>query len=111
MSFKKKQLVVFGVIIFFLAVTLIGIVYMVNSVKSNITEIVEDRYAKVNSAMEIRQLFSSSDREILFAVNDSIDEREIRNSMEIIKNNQSQINLKLAELSQGVNTSQGSQID
>ncbi|MFJ7978210.1 response regulator [Peribacillus sp. NPDC096379] len=110
MSFKKKQLVVFGVIILFLAIMLLGIVYMVNSVKSNITEIVEDRYVKVSTAMEIRQFFSRSDREILYAVNDSINEQEVRNSLEIIKNNQSEINLKIAELSQVVNRSQASQL-
>ncbi|MBA9028795.1 response regulator [Peribacillus huizhouensis] len=110
MSFKKKQFVVFGVIILFLAAMLMGIVFMVNSVKSNITEIVDDRYVKVSAAMEIRQLFSRSDREILYAVNDSITKEEARDSLEIIKNNQDEIKLKIAELSQIVNRSNGSQV-
>jgi len=103
MSFKKKQLIGFGLILLFLAVLLTGIIFMLNSIKSDMTEIVEDRYYKAQSSMEIRQLFSRSDREILFAVNEA-NKKEAMASLQIVESNHKEINAKITELSSILNT-------
>lgn len=109
MSFKKKQLIGFGLILLFLAVLLTGIIFMLNSIKSDMTEIVEDRYYKAQSSMEIRQLFSRSDREVLFAVNEA-NKKEAMASIEIVEENHKAINAKIAELSSILNTVKAEQL-
>lgn len=97
MSFKKKQLLGFGLILLFLAILMIGIIFMLNSLKGNLTEIVEDRYYKAKSAMEIRQLFSQSDRETLYVANQANQENRA-DSLNIIKSNHSKIESNIASL-------------
>ncbi|KMJ57663.1 histidine kinase [Bacillus sp. LL01] len=69
MSFKKKQFVGLGITVFFLVLLLSVILFMTNSMKTNMLEIVEDRYFKVNKATDIRQLFYETDRQLLFVIN------------------------------------------
>ncbi len=69
MSFKKKQFVGLGITVFFLVLLLSVILFMTNSMKTNMLEIVEDRYYKVNKATDIRQLFYETDRQLLFVIN------------------------------------------
>lgn len=57
MGFKKKQMLGFGLILLFLAILLSFMMVMLNNLKSSMTEIVENRYEKVQDSMEIRQLF------------------------------------------------------
>lgn len=73
------------------------------------TEIVEDRYYKAQSSMEIRQLFSRSDREVLFAVNEA-NKKEAMASLEIVEENHKEINAKIAELSSILNTVKAEQL-
>lgn len=73
------------------------------------TEIVENRYEKVQASMEIRQLFSRSDREILFAADDA-NKEERANSLEIIKENHSLIESQIAELSGTLNKVKAKQL-
>lgn len=57
MGFKKKQMLGFGLILLFLAILLSFMMFTLNNLKSSMTEIVENRYEKVQASMEIRQLF------------------------------------------------------
>lgn len=98
MGFRKKQMVGFGLILLFLAILLSFMMVTLNNLKSSMTEIVENRYEKVQASMEIRQLFSRSDREILFAANDA-NKEERAESLEIINENHSLIESKIAGLS------------
>ena len=109
MSFKKKQLIGFALILVLLAVLLTGIIFMLNSIKSDMTEIVEDRYVKARNAMEIRQLFSRADREILFAANQA-NAKELTDSVQIVENNHKEIDSKIAMLSSILNTSEARQL-
>jgi two-component system, chemotaxis family, sensor kinase CheA len=67
-AFKKKQFIALGLTIFFLFVLLFVILGLTSTIKSNMLEIVQDRYDKVNRAMEIRQDVFQSDRRILQAL-------------------------------------------
>ncbi len=69
MTFKKKQFLGLGLTIFFLFVLLFVILSLSASIKSNMLEIVQDRYDKVNKALEIRQNIYESDRMILSMLN------------------------------------------
>ena len=109
MSFKKKQLMGFGLILVLLAVLLTGIIFMLNSIKSDMTEIVEDRYVKAKNATEIRQLFSRADREILFAANEA-NAKEMDKSVEIVEKNHQEIDSKIALLSSILNTKEARQL-
>jgi two-component system, chemotaxis family, sensor kinase CheA len=74
MGFKRKQYVGLGLTVFFLFLLLFTILLMMNSIKSNMVEIVEDRYFKVSQAMEIRQQLYQNDRNLLQVVtNNSVD--------------------------------------
>lgn len=74
MGFKRKQYVGLGLTVFFLFLLLFTILLMMNSIKSNLVEIVEDRYFKVSQAMEIRQQLYQNDRNLLQVVtNNSVD--------------------------------------
>ncbi|PEJ31378.1 hybrid sensor histidine kinase/response regulator [Peribacillus butanolivorans] len=109
MGFKRKQMLGFGLILLFLAILLSFMMFTLNNLKSSMTEIVENRYEKVQASMEIRQLFSRSDREILFAADDA-NKEERANSLEIIKENHSLIESQIAELSGTLNKVKAKQL-
>ncbi|WP_110926592.1 response regulator [Bacillus massiliglaciei] len=109
MSFKKKQLLGFGMILILLTFLLTILVYSLNTMKSNMTEIVKDRYVKVQLAMEVRQLFSQSDREILFAANEA-NKKEAEESIQTINENQRVIEEDIAQLSSIINTQQADKL-
>ncbi|KON85576.1 hypothetical protein AF332_01085 [Sporosarcina globispora] len=70
MSFKRKQLLGLGLTVFFMFILMFVILSMVNGMKANMLEIVEDRYYKVNEATEIRQLFYQTDQQLLNVLTD-----------------------------------------
>ncbi|RHW37379.1 response regulator [Neobacillus notoginsengisoli] len=70
MTFKKKQFFGLGLTLFFLVVMLFAILSWTGTIKTNMLEIVEDRYYKVNKAMEIRQYVLITDREIIHIIQD-----------------------------------------
>lgn len=109
MGFKKKQMLGFGLILLFLAILLSFMMFTLNNLKSSMTEIVENRYEKVQASMEIRQLFSRSDREILFAANDA-NKEERAGSLEIINENHNLIESKIAGLSGSLNQAKAKQL-
>ncbi|NHM32669.1 response regulator [Neobacillus terrae] len=86
MSFKKKQIIGFGAILLLIVSLMAGIFYMINSMKNNMQDIMDDRYTKVNLATDMRQLFFQSDRELL-SMTVSNDEQEIKESNKILNTN------------------------
>jgi two-component system chemotaxis sensor kinase CheA len=109
MGFRKKQMLGFGLILLFLAILLSFMIFTLNNLKSSMTEIVENRYEKVSASMEIRQLFSRSDREILFAANDA-NKEERAESLKILNENHSLIESKIAGLSGTLNKAKAKQL-
>lgn len=73
------------------------------------TEIVEDRYYKVQTVMDIRQLFSRSDREILYVAIDA-DNKDIDNSLQTINDNHISISEGIIKLSTIANQTQSQQL-
>lgn len=78
MGFKRKQYVGLGLTVFFLFLLLFTILVMMNSIKSNMVEIVEDRYFKVSTVMEIRQQLYQNDRNLLQVVTENSVDKEAR---------------------------------
>ncbi|MGF9977931.1 response regulator [Viridibacillus arvi] len=109
MSFKKRQILGFGLILLFLIVLLSIMVFTLNKLKANMTEIVEDRYYKVQTVMDIRQLFSRSDREILYVAIDA-DNKDIDNSLQTINDNHASISEGIIKLSTIANQTQSQQL-
>lgn len=97
MSFKKKQFVGLGITVFFLMLLLSVILFMTNSMKTNMLEIVEDRYYKVNKATDIRQLFYETDRQLLFVTNRN-DGENIESNLTNIAENREAVRNNLIEL-------------
>lgn len=109
MGFKKKQLLGFGLILLFLVILLSFMVFTLNNLKASMTEIVEDRYSKVSAAMDIRQLFTQADREILFAANEA-NKKETISSLELMNKNHDTIEERVAELSTTLNKAEAKQL-
>ncbi len=97
MSFRKKQFVGLGITIFFLVLLLTVILFMTNSMKTNMLEIVEDRYYKVNKATDIRQLFYETDRQLLFVINREESE-DIESNLANIAENREAVRSNIIEL-------------
>jgi two-component system, chemotaxis family, sensor kinase CheA len=104
MNFKQKQIFGFGLILIFMVILLVGIGSMVNSMKGNMLEIVEDRYYKVKDVTEVRQLFYQIDREKLNILYED-DVNQLNESLTIIENNHKQIQEILYLLSENINRS------
>lgn len=105
MSFRKKQILGFGLIMLFITVMLVGIIVMINNMKSNMLEIVEDRYGKVSQATEIQQLFSQSDRELLYLMNEE-NKQSREESIKRLENNRVTIQKDITTLSSILNRAQ-----
>ncbi|MGE7621509.1 response regulator [Viridibacillus sp. NPDC096237] len=109
MSFKKRQIIGFGLILLFLIIMLSTMIFTLNKLKTDMTEIVEDRYYKVQTVMEIRQLFSRSDREILYAAIDA-KKSDINSSLQTISDNQAAISVNIIKLSTIANQTTSQQL-
>ena len=105
MSFRKKQFVGLGITIFFLVLLLSMIFIMANSMKTNMLEIVEDRYYKVSKAMEIRQLFYQTDRQLLYVINRA-DNENIDEILFRLQENREEVRRKITELETTVDRSE-----
>lgn len=71
MGFKRKQYVGLGLTVFFLFLLLFTILVMMNSIRANMLEIVQDRYFKVSEVTDIRQQLYQKDRDLVrFITND-----------------------------------------
>lgn len=102
MTFKKKQFIGLGLTVFFLAIMLFAIMFMTGSIKANMLEVVQDRYEKVNKAMEIRQLIYQEDRELLFLINQA-EKTGSKDQASILDESHQQINGKISELEATLN--------
>lgn len=109
MSFKKRQIIGFGLILLFLIILLSTMIFTLSKLKTDMTEIVEDRYYKVQTVMEIRQLFSRSDREILYAAIDA-KKSDIDSSLQTISDNQTSISENIIKLSTIANQTTSQQL-
>nr|WP_205831507.1 response regulator [Bacillus sp. RO2] len=96
-SFKKKQFVGLGITVISLVLLLSVILFMANSMKTNMLEIVEDRYFKVNKATDIRQLFYETDRQLLFVINRD-DAEDITDNLANIAENREAARTNIIEL-------------
>ncbi|MDX5476730.1 MAG: MCP four helix bundle domain-containing protein, partial [Bacillaceae bacterium] len=105
MSFKKKQFIGLGITVFFLVLLLSVVLFMTNSIKTNMLEVVEDRYYKVNKVTDIRELVYLSDRHLLYVVNRD-EQEDIAQSLAKLESNQKEIHNGLIELSTIINRSE-----
>ncbi|MGN7401808.1 response regulator [Cytobacillus praedii] len=106
MSFKKKQFLALGLTVFCMVLLMFVILFMVNLMRSNMIEIVQDRYFKVKQATEIRQLFDQADRQLLRIVVDN-DVTEPTVITDFLKTNNAGIQSKFIDLQDSVNTKEG----
>ncbi|MBN6187485.1 response regulator [Aneurinibacillus sp. BA2021] len=109
MSFKKKQFLGFGLILLFIVILLGVIIFMMNSVRNDLLEIVGDRYVKVKAATEIRQTFSASDRELLYLLT-GLNERDTRTSIQTLESSRAKIESDMRMLSGALNRQQSKEM-
>lgn len=109
MSFKKRQLIGLISNILFLIFFIFVVVFLVNTMRSAMLEIAEDRYVKVSNVTEIRQEFYELDRQLLNLIrNEAGMSAEARLSRMEESNNT--IHLMMSKLSGTLNTDQGKQL-
>ncbi len=71
MSYRKKQLLGFGVILFALMVLLIVLAAMLDGVRQNLSEIMDERYDKVSRSAAFRNNFAYLDSEVGYLINEN----------------------------------------
>ncbi|MCS0790016.1 ATP-binding protein [Cytobacillus firmus] len=107
MSFKRKQIMGLGLTVFFMFILMFVILSMVNGMKANMLEIVEDRYYKVNQATEIRQLFYQTDQQLLSVLTD-IESADPAMTAELIEANHEGIQTRILKLEDELNRQESS---
>ncbi|WP_071460511.1 response regulator [Bacillus massilinigeriensis] len=101
MSFKKKQFFGLGLTVLFLSILLYVIILMTGTIKTNMVEIVEDRYDKVNKVMEMRQLLYVTDKEVLSHIDGS--EKKRAADKADVNNKHEEMNRRIYELEEVLN--------
>ncbi|CAM3971910.1 sensor histidine kinase [Saccharibacillus endophyticus] len=71
MSYRKKQLLGFGVILFSLMILLIVLAAMLDGVRQNLSEIMDERYDKVSRSAAFRNNFAYLDSEVGYLINEN----------------------------------------
>lgn len=71
MSYRKRQLLGFGAILFALMVLLIALAAMLDGVRQNLSEIMDERYDKVSRSAAFRNNFSYLDSEVGYLINET----------------------------------------
>ncbi|WP_010270606.1 ATP-binding protein [Paenibacillus senegalensis] len=64
MGFRKKQYLGFGLVLFLMLAMVIVVMGMLTMIRSNVTEIVDDRYQKVKMVTDFRNEFTRMDYEL-----------------------------------------------
>lgn len=64
MGFRSKQYLGFGLILFLMIALLVIVILQLNTIRSNVTEIVDDRYRKVKLVTDFRNDFTTLDDEL-----------------------------------------------
>lgn len=104
MGFRKKQYLGFGLILFLMLVMVIVVMVMMTTIRSNITEIVDDRYRKVKVVTDFRNDFSRMDNEL----NSAATQRSISSErLELINQLRSTSLAHFSSLEAIINTEQG----
>lgn len=85
MSYRKKQLLGFGVILFALMILLLILAAMLDGVRQNVAEIMDERYDKVSRAGAFRNNFSSINSELSYLVYENDPNRSV-NRIAVIRN-------------------------
>ncbi|KAB2331783.1 response regulator [Bacillus mesophilum] len=109
MSFKRKQFIGLGLTTLFLFLLMFVILMMVNVMRENMLEIVQDRYSKVNEATEIRQEFYEADRMLLNVISygEELDAQLLASSLE---ESHHTIESSMIDLERSINTENGMDI-
>ncbi|MED1202650.1 response regulator [Heyndrickxia acidicola] len=107
MSFKKKQFIGFGAIMALISIMLIIILTMINHMKGSIVEIVEDRFQKVRTIVDLQQKFASTDRELLFLATDG-QKSDVQTSIHLIEENDTAIKEDVDTLRKTINLKKAS---
>nr|WP_172193819.1 ATP-binding protein [Saccharibacillus qingshengii] len=76
MSYRKKQLLGFGTILFALMILLFVLAAMLDGVRQNLSEIMDERYEKVSRSAAFRNNFSYLDSEVGYLLNET-DSRQV----------------------------------
>ncbi|WP_179218541.1 ATP-binding protein [Saccharibacillus sp. O23] len=71
MSYRKRQLLGFGAILFALMILLIALAAMLDGVRQNLSEIMDERYDKVSRSAAFRNNFSYLDSEVGYLINET----------------------------------------
>ncbi|GGO06994.1 histidine kinase [Saccharibacillus kuerlensis] len=92
MSYRKKQLLGFGFILFALMILLFVLAFMLDGVRQNLSEIVDERYDKVSRSAAFRNNFSYLDSEVGYLINESDPQQAIRHESQIDRRSQNAYN-------------------
>ena len=109
MTFKQKNLLGFGSILVIIIVLMVIIDGRLNSSRSDLLEIVDDRYQKVSYINDIQRNFSESERTLTLLGQDSNapSKEELRDATEIIEQNHIFIEDRYRKLEEIANTEKG----
>ncbi|RDU37637.1 hybrid sensor histidine kinase/response regulator [Neobacillus piezotolerans] len=96
-TFKKKQFFGLGLTLLFMTLLLFVILSLTGKIKTNMLSIVEDRYDKVNDAMEIRQAVLLTDRELVNAIQEG-NSPDIETLIPLLESNQKIVQESIVKL-------------
>ncbi|NGZ74542.1 ATP-binding protein [Saccharibacillus alkalitolerans] len=88
-SYRKKQLLGFGTILFALMILLVILAAMLDGVRQNLSEIMDERYDKVSRSAAFRNNFSYLDSEVGYLVNETDSQQSIMHMSQIERRSQS----------------------
>lgn len=95
MGYKKKQYIGLGLTVFFMFLLLFVILVMMNGIKANMLEIVQDRYYKVNEATAVRQILYQKDRDLIQLI--SADDSKAASQSKIVEEDSELAEKNIAE--------------
>ncbi|MDO3412174.1 ATP-binding protein [Saccharibacillus sp. CPCC 101409] len=107
MSYRKKQLLGFGIILFALMILLFILAAMLDGVRQNLAEITDERYDKVSRSASFRNNFSYLDSELGYLINENDPQKSINHVNQIRSRSQNAYShLSYLQLHIGGDTSQ-----
>jgi two-component system chemotaxis sensor kinase CheA len=109
MSYKRKQIVGFGIILSLMVMIMIAIMIMINMASAGISEIVNDRYKNDKATTDLRGSFNSLDRELGYLVIEQ-DNSKIQGKLQTIENYRQQALAQLLIIDGLTQNEQGRQL-
>lgn len=88
MSYRKRQLLGFGAILFALMVLLIVLAALLDGVRQNLSEIMDERYDKVSRSAAFRNNFSYLDSEVGYLINETDSKKSAAHMAQIDRRSQ-----------------------